>query len=88
LEFEFNQAKSEANFRKHGIDFVTAQALWLDDLHLEIPARTEDEPRFLVVGRIEEKHWSAVIAYRDGRVRMISIRRSRAEEIARYEDQS
>ena len=87
MEFEFDQAKSEANFRKHGIDFVKAQALWLDDMHLEIPARTEDEPRFLVVGRIEEKHWSAVVAHRDGRIRVISIRRSRDEEIARYEDQ-
>jgi hypothetical protein len=85
LDFEFDPHKSTANRAKHGIDFVEAQALWLDDMRVEIPARTEDEPRFLVVGRIAGKHWSAVITYRDERVRLISVRRSRPEEIAIYE---
>jgi hypothetical protein len=62
-----------------------AQALWLDTMRVEIPARTEDEPRFLVVGLIERKHWSAVITYREDRIRLISVRRSRPEEIAIYE---
>jgi uncharacterized DUF497 family protein len=85
LDFEFDPHKSTANRAKHGIDFVEAQALWLDDMRVEIPARTEDEPRFPVVGRIAGKHWSAVITYRDERVRLISVRRSRPEEIAIYE---
>jgi uncharacterized DUF497 family protein len=85
LDFEFDPHKSTANRAKHGIDFVEAQALWLDDMRVEIPARTEDEPRVPVVGRIAGKHWSAVITYRDERVRLISVRRSRPEEIAIYE---
>jgi len=52
---------------------------------IEIPARTEDEPRYLVVGRIADIHWSAVITYREDRIRIISVRRSRREEIEIYE---
>jgi uncharacterized DUF497 family protein len=75
---------SRRNKEKHGIDFEEAQALWLDEMLVEIPARTEDEPRFLVVGRIGDAHWSAVITYRDDRIRIISVRRARDEEVALY----
>jgi len=85
MDFEFDAGKSAANNAKHGIDFIDAQALWLDDMRIEIPARTADEPRSLVVGVIGDKHWSAVITYRSGRIRLISVRRSRPEEIATYE---
>ncbi len=85
MEFEFDEAKSRANRAKQEIDFVEAQALWLDEMLIEIPARTEDEPRYVVVGMIADKHWSAVITYRGQRVRLISVRRSRAEEVAIYE---
>ena len=85
MGFEFDEAKSLANKAKHGIDFVEVQALWLDEMRVEIPARTQDEPRLLVIGRISDKHWSAVISYREGRIRLISVRRSRAEEVAIYE---
>lgn len=85
VEFEFDEAKSRANKIKHGIDFVEAQEIWLDEMFVEIPARTEDEPRFVVVGVISGKHWSAVITYRDDRVRLISVRRAREEEVAIYE---
>jgi len=85
VDFEFDEQKSRANTSKHGIDFVDAQALWLDETRVEIPARTEDEPRFLVVGLIAGKHWSAVITYRHLTVRLISVRRSRREEVALYE---
>ncbi|MEI6804013.1 MAG: BrnT family toxin [Burkholderiales bacterium] len=83
--FEFDAAKSESNRAKHGIDFVDAQSLWKDPLLLEIPAKTDDEPRFLVIGRIDQKRWSAVITYRGANIRLISVRRARAEEVALYE---
>ena len=85
MEFEFDPRKSASNRRKHGIDFVAAQALWDDSDRIEIPARTEDEPRFLVVGLIGERHWSAIITYRAEKVRIISVRRAREEEIGIYE---
>jgi uncharacterized protein len=83
--FEFDAAKSETNRIKHGIDFIDAQRLWDDPLLLEIPAKTEDEPRYLVIGLIEGKHWSAVITYRESAVRLISVRRARTEEVILYE---
>jgi uncharacterized protein len=85
LEFEFDPTKSAVNQEKHGIDFVRAQELWQDFMRVEVPARTVDESRWLVVGRIDGKHWSAVVTYREERVRIISVRRSRDEEVAIYE---
>ena len=85
ISFEFDAAKSESNRTKHGIDFIEAQALWSDPMLLEIPAKTDDEPRYLVIGLIEEKHWSAVITYRGENIRLISVRRARTEEVVLYE---
>jgi uncharacterized DUF497 family protein len=83
--FEFDERKSQANFEKHGIDFIEAQALWSDPYFIEIPAKTSDEARFLVIGRIRGKHWSAVVTPRNDSIRIISVRRSRKEEVAIYE---
>jgi uncharacterized DUF497 family protein len=87
--FEFDNTKSESNLAKHGIDFVDAQLLWNDPMLLEIAAKTEDESRFLMIGLIGAKHWSAVITYRgtDAKqvIRLISVRRARTEEVALYE---
>jgi len=85
ITFEFDETKSQINLQKHGIDFIDAQGLWNDPRLLEIPAKTEDEPRFLVIGLINRKHWSAVITYRETNIRLISVRRSRTEEVALYE---
>ena len=85
MEFEFDLQKSAANREKHGISFDDAQVLWQDPMRIEIPARTEDEPRWLVIGQIDGKHWSAVVTYREERVRIISVRRSRNEEVRIYE---
>ncbi len=85
FSFEFDTAKSDSNRVKHGIDFFEAQSLWHDPMLLEIPAMTEDEPRCLVIGLLDGKHWSAVVTYRGGNIRLISVRRSRTEEVVLYE---
>jgi uncharacterized DUF497 family protein len=85
MEFDFDPAKSNSNKEKHGIDFLEAQILWNDPDFIEIPVTTTDESRFLIVGRISEKHWSAIITYRSEKVRIISVRRSRKEEVEIYE---
>jgi uncharacterized protein len=85
MEFEFDPAKSASNLEKHGIDFGAIQAIWQDVMRIEVPARTTDEPRWLVVGQIGGKHWSVVVTYRGDLVRIISARRSRKEEVALYE---
>jgi uncharacterized DUF497 family protein len=85
MNFEFDPEKSDTNSIKHGIDFVEAQGLWSDADLLEIPAKTTDEPRFLVIGKIGEKHWTGIITYRSDNIRIISVRRARNEEIELYE---
>ena len=85
MPFEFDSQKSQSNLEKHGIDFEKAQAIWDDAGYLEIPAKTSDEPRWLVIGKIGEKCWSAVITYRGDQIRIISVRRSREEEKELYE---
>jgi uncharacterized DUF497 family protein len=85
MEFEFDAGKNIENKKKHGIDFEEAQLLWDDPGLLEVPARTEDEPRYLIIGLIKGKHWSVVVTYRDSVIRIISARRSRREEVVLYE---
>jgi len=87
MGFEYDPEKSAENKRKHGVDFEEAQALWSDPVLLEIPARVSDELRWIVIGKMNEKHWSAVITRRSDNVRIISVRRSRDEEIEIYESQ-
>ena len=85
MEFEFDPEKSRVTQEKHGINFIDAQLLCQDDMLLEIKARTTDESRFLIIGRIRGKHWSAVVTYRQDRIRIILVRRSRPEEVKLYE---
>lgn len=87
MRFEFDPDKSAENKRKHGIDFEEARALWADFSLVEIPALTSDELRWLLIGKIEEKHWSAVVTRRGENIRLISVRRSREEEVRIYESE-
>ena len=85
MKFEFDPAKSASNKIKHGLDFVEAQTLWTSET-LEVPTLSTTEPRILVIGMIEGKHWSAVVTKRRGKVRIISVRRSRDKEMKIYEN--
>jgi uncharacterized protein len=85
MEFEFDENKSKSNKQKHDIGFNEAKGLWEDTDYVEIPVKTSDEPRFLVIGKIAEKYWTVVITYRSENIRIISVRRSRKEEIDIYE---
>jgi uncharacterized DUF497 family protein len=85
MEFEFDPSKSESNKQKHGIDFFEAQELWDDPDFIEMPVKTIDEPRFLLIGKISGKHWSGIITYRAEKIRIISVRQSRQEEVDIYE---
>ena len=86
MVFEFDPVKSDTNKRKHGVDFVQAQELWEDPERLLVPARTQGEARFMMIGKMGQKHWSAIFTYRDETIRIISVRRSRDEEVQAYEN--
>jgi len=83
--FEFDPAKSAANEVKHGIDFVAAQQLWRDERLILAPAKDRDEARFMAIGKIEGRLWSAIFTARGEATRMISVRRSRKAEVELYE---
>ncbi len=85
MNFEFDPKKSDINKNKHGIDFVEAQQIWNDLDLLETPAKTTGEMRFLVIGKIDDNHWTGIITYRNDNIRIISLRRARNEEIELYE---
>ena len=86
-DFEFDEAKSRMNADKHGIDFDQAMALWLDPQRVVAPARSRTEPRSLVIGVLEGQFWTALVTHRDEAVRIISVRRSRPEEVDAYRGQ-
>jgi uncharacterized DUF497 family protein len=68
-----------------GLISTKPRQLWDDPDFIEIPVRTDDEARFLVIGKISGKHWSGIITYRSDAIRIISVRRSRKEEVDIYE---
>mgnify|MGYP000456977150 CR=1 FL=1 len=84
-DFEYDEQKSISNLSKHGIDFEDAQKLWMDDYHIEVKVQFVEEPRYIVVGLIDDKIWTAAITYCDNLIRIISVRRSRKAEVALYE---
>ena len=85
MQFVFDPVKSASNRAKHGIDFEAAQAIWRDPFMLEAAVRTTDEPRFISIGLIDGKHWTAVWTFEGEAVRIISVRRARKEEVGAYE---
>ena len=86
MEFEFDPEKSAANKKKHGISFNEAMRLWEDTDCITIPLMTTVESRLIVIGKISERHWSAIVTFRGAKTRIISVRRSRKEEANSYED--
>jgi uncharacterized DUF497 family protein len=86
MKFDWDARKGVANKRKHSIDFETARALWLDENRIEIEAPHPIETRRILIGRLEEKLWTAVYTVRgESTIRLISVRRSRDKEVALYE---
>jgi len=84
--FEYDENKSLSNKQKHGIDFKEAQALWSDPYAFELESKnSENEKRFLVLGKIASKNYTAIITYRLENIRIISVRRSREKEVKLYE---
>ena len=88
MRYEYDPAKSQNNKSKHGIDFEEAQELWNDDKRLQAPVMRPGEKRYLVIGTIGEKRWTAIITYRGETIRIISVRRARMEEVQRYETEN
>lgn len=85
MRFEYDEAKSESNLGKHGIDFEEAQELWEDDEMMEFPIEFKGEDRFGVMARYGGSTWVAICTMRGGAVRIISVRRASAKEASAYD---
>ncbi len=89
MKFDWDAQKAISNKEKHGIDFETAKALWLDESRIEIEAPHPVEERRILIANLHGKLWTAVYSVRDGAtVRLISVRRSREKEVGLYEKES
>jgi uncharacterized DUF497 family protein len=84
MDFEFDESKSRGNAEKHGIDFEEAQFLWCDARRVVVEARSETEPRFVLIALLGGKIWTAIFTMREDRIRIISVRRSRDGEEEGY----
>jgi len=84
MEFDFDAGKNQLNKQKHGIDFFEAQQLWEDPYMLVIPARSLDEERWVIIGKIEANYWSAIYTIRNNVIRIISVRKARDNEKELY----
>lgn len=78
--FEFDSVKNRLNKDKHGIDFIEAKKLWSDPNRIIIPAKIVDEPRYLLIGKINDEFWTAIYTIRSINIRIISVRKSRKNE--------
>ena len=85
MQFEFDPEKRATNRAKHGFDFADAAALWSDVDALSLPARSDAEPRRASIARHGGALWTAIYTQRGMAVRVISVRRARANEKALYE---
>ena len=85
--FEYDENKSKINKLKHNIDFDEAKKLWDDEESFDLKSNNDDkEDRYLVIGRINLKYYTAIITYRGINIRIISVRRSRKKEIEIYDN--
>jgi uncharacterized protein len=83
LEFEWHDAKAEANFEAHGVSFDLAKTVFKDPFAVERLDDREDygERRFVIIGMAEGRV-VLFVAYteREERIRIISARRATQNE--------
>ncbi|MBV9572338.1 MAG: BrnT family toxin [Alphaproteobacteria bacterium] len=86
MRFDWDEAKREANLRKHGVDFAIVERFAFDDAAIGADLRRDyGEPREIALGRIEERVHVLVLTRRGDAIRVISLRRANAREVATYE---
>ena len=85
MEFEYDPINSQSNMQKHGIDFEQAKALLEDEDRLVIPARSETEERYAILGKIKKKIWVGFYTHRGQAIRIFSVRGAHEKEKQQYD---
>ena len=87
LEFEWDEEKAAANWKKHGVRFETASHVFEDVNRLEYydELHSNGEERFQVIGKVNEILF-VVYTERRERIRLISARKATKTERRKYRD--
>ena len=87
MEFEWDGAKEEANWKKHGVDFRTAAKVFLDPYVIEFDDLDAiDEPRFNAIGLVDGRMLFVTYTMRGAVVRIISARGAEPHEKRKYHE--
>lgn len=81
MDVEFDPAKDAANIAKHGISL---DCLIEMEHIVVVPDARFAEPRFRFYGLIGGLPHCAAVAFRDGIIRVINLRRAHAKEYRRH----
>jgi uncharacterized DUF497 family protein len=88
MTFEWNEAKNQANVRKHGFNFAEAEQMFRGPLFVRPDTREDSgEERWVGLGTIGGH--IAVVAFTElsqDTIRVISFRKANHEEQKEYED--
>ena len=85
LRFEWDDRKSIANQRRHGVSFEEAQSVFFDESAIEYadPAQSDAEDRFLMLGRSYQLRVLVVchcLRESENLIRIISARKATPKE--------
>jgi len=83
-EFEWDDAKAEENFRKHGVDFDYAIVAFTDPFAIEDFQIVDGEERTLMIAMAGNRLLAVVHTERGERLRIISARQATRREHDRY----
>lgn len=88
MEIVFDKAKEKANIAKHGVSLAAAATLEWDLLLAKPDTRHEyGEPRWIGYAPIGKRVYCVVYTDRDGKRRIISLRKANGREVKRYAGQ-
>ncbi len=85
MEFEWDEAKREANLAKHGIDFEDARWVMQGRIAIMRARSTGHETRLRAVGFLNGRFVTVIYTMRGDVVRVISVRRARRDERREYQ---
>jgi len=87
MEFEWDSKKAESNFRKHGVRFKSATAVFADKNRLTAIDDRKDykEERYTTLGIIEGRLYVVIYTTTSEAIRIISARKANKKERKRYD---
>jgi uncharacterized protein len=89
MSYEWDPNKAKSNYKKHGVKFADAVAVFEDENAVTIEDEHESENRFVTIGRDFLRRILVVVyTFRGVIIRIISARKATAREKNIYEEQN